>query len=94
MLRTLYARMTAVGLALSAAFFPRPSFRFKRYPRLSSKSWGNRNDCLPNFFCAVIVAVVVHTRLYRGPRYALRHNGMATRLRYDLLDAGVCARRD
>lgn len=45
-------------------------------------------------FCAVIVAVVVRTRLYRGPRYALRHNGMATRLRYDLLDAGVCARRD
>ena len=42
----------------------------------------------------MIVAVVVRTRLYRGPRYALRHNGMATRLRYDLLDAGVCARRD
>lgn len=45
-------------------------------------------------FCAVIVAVVVRTRLYRGPRYALRHNGVATRLRYGLLDAGVCARRD
>lgn len=42
---------------------------------------------------AVCIAVVVRTRVYRGIHYAKRYNGMAIRLRHDLLDAGVCIRR-
>lgn len=98
MLCTLYARMAAVGLALSAAFFLGLVFALSGIRAYLPKAGEIAMiACLTSsaaIFCAVIVAVVVRTRLYRGPRYALRHNGMATRLRYDLLDAGVCARRD
>lgn len=98
MLCTLYARMAAVGLALSAAFFLGLVFALSGIRAYLPKAGEIAMiACLTSsaaIFCAVIVAVVVRTRLCRGPRYALRHNGMATRLRYDLLNAVVCARRD